>query len=67
MRYKTKLAILSMIKALKRFESCQSKDRVCDDDWNKLSLYMAEHGQVTWNEISAFRERLIEFFIKERR
>jgi len=59
MKAKSKQAIRAMIKALKRFEKCQSIHRIEEIDWIELSRLIGEKDlPLTWNDMLRFREGL---------
>jgi len=59
MKTRTKKTILSMVRALERFEKCQLTYLIDEDDWTELNVLISEKNvPVTWNEIGQFKEGL---------
>jgi len=54
-----KKTLETMIEALDIFEQLQAS--ISEDFWQKLTHYLGEHNQITWTDISNFKECLERF------
>jgi hypothetical protein len=58
-RDESKKAIKGMVMALMEFEKFQTREKICEKDWEELCFYLVEVGDLpTWSEISALKQTL---------